>query len=625
MKALKYFLVLGSLNLCFAQESSMDELLSTYETESKLSKISKIESAGFVTTYSRDDLERMQARTLMDILRTFSIPNISRTATNNSYFMKPSNKSMPNSAIRLYINDHDMAASRFGSDAMVWSDMSLEFIDHIVVYKTSSSIEFGNEPGTVIIKLYTKSPETEEGGKVRVTADQKGSASLSTYYAHTTKSGFSYLLYANKDYIEREAYYNQAYELNSDNDSENAYANFSYKNFEVELGHYEKNNNAFLGMGSVYTPSNTKDNKQHNDHDYIHMSKKFDNDLRVQLSYDIIDVDLDYYDDGGISAGSIGIVSDYVVDIKDSVLSATIEKTFNFKNNRLFIGGFYKQKTSDFRGSFDTNSSNFKNTLNIYSLYGENSYSFSESFMFVTSLKGDFYRYDKDVKSQDMLIARAGLIKNIDNFQIKAFYTQTYYAIPMAALYSGDTNTPLKTDTSLDYPEPTLLSLGVKYKSRNHELNLKGAMITVNNKVVPDPAVGFRNLDNISYNQYELDYTYYIGAKNKINASIYSGENGEGSEMSPKYGVNIFSFNSCGKFDFYNQLLYKDSYEAYGVSMDKSYDFTSSVKYRHTDDLTFGIKGENILDKGLEQAYRNYSSSIPVFDRKFWINMEYLF
>ncbi len=621
IRVFKYIVILGSLSLCLASEN-IDELLQTYETESKLSKISKIESAGFVTTYSRDDLERMQARTLMDILKTFSIPNVSRTATNNSYFIKPSNSSMPNSAIRLYINDHDMAASRYGSDAMMWSDMSLEFIDHIVVYKTSSSIEFGNEPGTVIIKLYTKSPEAEQGGKVRVTADQKGSASLSTYYAHTTKSGFSYLFYANKDNIKREIYYNQGYELNSDNDSENVYANFSYKKFEVELGHYEKNNNAFLGMGKAYTPS---DAKQHNDHDYIHISKKFDNDLKVQLSYDIIDVDFDYYDSSGISAGDFGFVSNYAVNVKDSVLSAIIEKTFHFQNNKLFIGGFYKEKTSDFKGSFDANQNSFKNTLNIYSLYGENSYSFSDSFMFVASLKGDFYRYDKDIKSQDMLIARAGLIKNIDNFQIKAFYTKTYYAVPMAALYSGDTNAPLKTNAELDYPEPVLLSLGVKYKSQNHEFNLKGAMITVDNRVIPDPVVGFRNLDSISYNQYELDYTYYMGAKNKINLNIYSGENGENMQMSPKYGVNIISFNTYCKFDFYNQLLYKDSYEAYGVSMDRSYDFTSSVKYRHTKDLSFGIKGENILNKGLEQAYRNYPTSIPVFDRKFWINMEYLF
>jgi iron complex outermembrane receptor protein len=68
---------------------------------------------------------------------------------------------------------------------LVWGDMPIEYIDHIEVYRGASSIEFGNEPGQVVIKLYTKKPEREEGGKLRLLADDKRSHRLDAYYAHT--------------------------------------------------------------------------------------------------------------------------------------------------------------------------------------------------------------------------------------------------------------------------------------------------------------------------------------------------------------------------------------------------------------------------------------------------------
>ena len=621
MSVKKAFVLLSSISLCFGSEP-MNKLLSTYKVESELSKITKSESAGFVDTYTREDLQKMQARTLMDIFKLFTIPNVSRTSNNVAFFTKPTNPSMPNSAIRLYINDHDMAASTYGSDAMMWSDMSLEYIDHIVVYKSCSSVEFGNEPGTVIIKLYTKLAEREQGGKVRLMADQKGSNSLSSYYAHTTKKKLSYFFYVNKDDINREKYYNQGYELNSDSKSGNLYANVSYEKWVLELAHYKKENNSFLGLGRSYTPTG---GGLSSDHDYIHLSKEFHNDFKLQIAYDQLTFDADYYDSNGIYAGDLGYVQRYDATYKDKVLSLIGEKKFHTQNNKLLIGGFYKQKKSDTQSTFDTHVNDFDNTLDIYSIYAENSYSFDANTMFVASLKFDFYRYSQDVKSQDEYIARVGLIKNINNFQIKAFYTKNYYAIPMAYLYSGNQNTPYKINPDLDYTEPTLTTLGVRYKNENHELDLRAATIKVKNKVFYDPLKGFINVDEKSYEQYELKYTYKIDRANKISFDIYSGANATTLDMSPKYGAHLIAYTTYEKIDFYNEIDFRADYEVYGISVDASYNFTSAIKYHWTQDLSVGLKGENIFDKSFEQAYKGYAESIPVFDQKLWINMEYLF
>ena len=618
----KLLIFLSLSSLCFSQEENMNQLLSTYKVEASLGKITKSEAAGFVDVYSREDLEMMQAHTLMDILKQFSIPNISRTSNGLAYFTKPSNMSMPNSAIRLYINDHDMAASTYGSDAVMWADMSLEYIDHIVVYKTSSSVEFGNEPGTVIIKLYTKDAALEQGGKLRTMVDNKGSISLSTYYGETLKNDFSYFVYANGDDIKREKYYNKGHELNSDTKSENFYSNFSYKNWLVEFSHLKKKTNSFLGLGVEHTPS---DGGLDANHDYIHVTKEFQDNYKLQLSYDQLDFDGSYVDNNGINVSSLGLIKNYYTHYKDKVFSAILEKTIQTQNNKLLLGGFYKLKTSDVDGLYDGISNSYNNSLNLYSLYAEDSYSINRSTMLVSSLKFDFYRYDKSVQAKNEFIARVGLIKNIDHFQMKVFYTKTYYPIPMAYLYSDNTNIPYKTNEDLDYTEPTLLSLGIRYKNEKHEAYIRYANINVKNKISYSPTEGFINIGDKKYNQYEFKYIYKFDYFNKISFDIATGDNGESSEFSSKYIGHIIAYNRYGKFDFYNELDYKNGYVLYGVAVGDTYNFTSSIKYHITNDLSGGIKAENIFDNSAEQVYKNMNEPIPVFDRKIWINMEYLF
>jgi len=79
------------------------------------------------------------------------------------------------------------------------------------------------------------------------------------------------------------------------------------------------------------------------------------------------------------------------------------------------------------------------------------------------------------------------------------------------------------------------------------------------------------------------------------------GENASGLTMSPKYGGHIELFNSFGKIDLYNQIGYRSNCDFYGVNIDPTYDYTAS------------------------ESYAGLPYSMPIFDRKFWVNLEYLF
>ena len=600
---------------------NIDELLKAYKSESELSKITKSESAGFLDIYTREELEKMQAHTLMDILKLMTIPFVTRNSNNATSFTKPTFSFMPPYAIRLYINDHDVTSTSFGSAMVLWGDMPIDHIDHIEIYKSASSVEFGNEAGTVIIKLYTKLPEREEGGKVRASVDQRGSYYTSAYYAHTTKSGLSYIFSANGTGIKTKEYENRGYELKSDLNELSLYLNIQKDGLRVEGASYKKEKGNFLGRGRAYTPL---DGEIENFHNYIHIEKKFQNNLKISYSYDHLDFEEKGIDKSGIFAGAAGFVEDYEFYIHDIIHSFTAEKLFKHYNGELLVGAFYKKKKMIADGKFDAFATDFENTLNLYSLYLEDRFSINPTTTLIASFKGDYYSYDKEISSRKEHILRVGAIKNIGDFQLKAFYTKTYYALPFLALYGPD-KAPYIADHTLKFPEPTLTSLGIRYKNSRHTIDSRVSLITVKNKVVPKPDGTLFNKDKGWYHQYEIKYEFKIDENNLFKADAYMGENSADIVMSPKYGGHIQLFNTIDRFEIYNQIGYRSNYEAYGVDVKPTFDYSASLKYFVSKDFSVGIKGENIFGTGYKQSYPGLDYAMPIFDRKYWLNLEYLF
>ncbi|WP_456402774.1 TonB-dependent receptor plug domain-containing protein [Hydrogenimonas sp.] len=600
---------------------NMDALLKAYQSESELSKITKSESAGFLDIYTREELEKMQVHTLMDVFKLFTIPNITRTSDNINLFTKPTFPIMPPFAIRLYVNDHDMTSSSFGSALMLWSDMPVEYIDHIEVYKSAASVEFGNEPGSVIIKLYTKRPEREEGGKVRLMADQRGSYETDAYYAHTSKDRLSYFFYIHKDDTHRKTYRNAGHDLNDDKRSHTFYMNLYKDEWRLEGGSYHKIKGNFLGLGRQYTP---EDGEIDTKHAYLQLEKRFDNDLKLRIGYDHLDCYEKDVDASGIPAGSAGYVTNYSLQLHDDILSLIGEKSFTHTSGKLLLGAFYKYKGITAEGDFDGAHTAFDNVLHLSSLYLEESFYVDPETTLIASFKGDHYRFQKEVETKKEHILRAGIIRNIGHLQLKAFYTRTYYAVPMLYLYGPD-DMPYKTNPKLKNPKPTLTSFGFRYKEGPHTLDARMSLITVKDKVLTAPDGTLFNKRQGWYHQYELKYAYMFDHDTRIKLDFYKGENSARIVMSPKFGGNLQLFGTFGKFDLYGEVNYRGNYTVYGVEVDPSYDCTAAVKYHITKDLSLGLRGENIFGTGFKQAYKGLSYPLPVFDRKFWINMEYLF
>jgi len=629
---MRFFLIF--LSLCFVTQAQEDfaSLLDTYQAESDLSKITKRESAGFVDVYTRNDLEQMQVKTFEDVLRIIPGLHYTRTVNNLSSLQKPTSSNIKLTSTRLYINDHDMSSSSFGSAFLIWGELPIEYIDHIEVYKGSSSIEFGNETASLVIKLYTKTPEREEGGKVRAYGDNLGSINLDTYIA-STYDELSYFVYANCNNINRTKYHNyydaKEYTLSSDRSGHNLYANINYKDFRVELGSYVKESDSFLGIGIYKTPTGGKLDAYQN---YIHMTYEIADDLKLQLSYDNVSYERSYLDPNGIPAANMPLLNSYYLHFKDDILTAILEKQLQYEKHSLLLGSFYKQKRFEESGDFSNDdaynySNSFSNTLNLYSVYAEYNYDLDNKTKFIASVKEDYFRYKTEVKDSNEFVARVGVIKNIDHFQLKAFATRTYIPTAFYQLYNPE-NKPYKANPDLDNMPLYIASVSLRYHQDKHDLEIIYAKNKVDDVILYNRATsyGFYNSSKQSiYTRYQAKYIYNFDIDNKLVIDFYAGESDSDIKTSPQYAANLMFFNRYKKFDIYNELLYKSSYSDYGIYVDSSFNYTCAVKYHINKDLSAGLRAENIFNDSYEQAYSIYGDSIPVTDQKIWLNMEYLF
>ena len=601
-------------------DESMDYLLKAYRKEADLSKITKKDSAGIVDVFTRDDLEKMQARTLLDVLKTIPLLNLTRTPNNIYLFNKPTVSYLPLSAIRLYINDHDMSSSSFGSAMLIWDDVPIEYIDHIEIYKGTSSIEFGNEPGIIVIKLYTKRPEREDGGKLRLLAGDRGSKEGDLYYGHTTSAGLSLFAYADKENLHRITYRNAGYEYPSDKEGSNLYANVLYDGWRLEGGSYHKKNDDFLGR----YPYRSEGGDLKATHSYLHLTKTTPRGLKLQVAYDSLFYDRTYLGEE-IAAGNAGPVSDYKIRFDDRIFTLSLEQRWHTGRNTLLAGGFYKRKSFDAEGTFDDVSSRYGAGLNLFSAYLENRYDLDGKKSFVASLKGDFYDYDHGIENAGEWIGRLGYLQSFDRLKAKLFFVRSYMPIPFYKLYS-DEGIPFRTNADLKSPVLYLAIGEISCYSGPHTFDLRLGVNRVKNRIVYSPAQGYVN-NNASgnYQRLTLEYTYRYDRFNRLLLSFFTGKNDKGIDDSPRWGAIFRWWHSLGGFDLYNEINYKTSYRYAGQSIPESVEYTAALKYHVTSDLSVGVRGENIFGTGYQQAYAGFPYPIDVIDKKVWLNLEYLF
>ena len=610
---------------------SIDQLLENYRIESDLSKITRRDSAGVITLYTREDLEQMQARSLLDILKTVPMLGVTRSSNNLTLLYQPTIAHMSPSSIRLYINDHDMTSTSFGSAMLIWGDMPVEMIDHIEIYKGASSIEFGNEPGILIIRLYTKTAERDEGGKIKGWWGDRGSLEGSFYLAHTTKKNLKIFAYADNFDIKYKKYHDKYGTIKEDGNGGLLYGDIQYNNWRIETGRYRKDQDNFLGF--FYN----RDGNLDATHTYVHASRKIPEDYNIQISYDNIDYERTY--EGGVPMilGEAHIkVNRYQTRFIDDIFNLSAEKIFKRGSNRIMIGAFYKYKSFKQRGHFkeldDTLlKSRYHSGLNLYSVYMEDRYDFSTQNALIASLKGDFYRYTGKVEDDFQWIGRAGYMQRWSKWYFKMFLTHTYLTPPFYKLYC-DKNFPYRTNPQLKAPQIDMLESTIDYRYDIHTFRLVWGWQRSKDEIIYSHAPGpaYVNDGSSRYTAVtSFEYEGRLSLNHRLYASVFTGSNSEG-DQSPEWGSIMRFYDRFGDIDLYNEVIWRSDYD-YNITpaskkhIKRSFNYTVALTWHVNEDVSVAFKGENVFKSGYKQAYHRYQQTFPVNERKFWINLEYLF
>ncbi len=624
MHIFAFFLLFSSL--VFAEELSLDTLLKEYKSAEEPYLQTKKESAGHIRVITRSELDKMQAYTLNDVLKTVRFFTLQPKRNGMTTLIRSGESQMSSLPVKIYINSHELNSATLGNVLVQYGRMGLYFIDYIEIYQAGNSVTFGNEPGTLLIKLFTKDSSRENSTSVQTSVDTLGSVTLQAVEAKVFDE-YSYLANIDLRKNNYEEYNIGGTDLSRDGLRGQLYLKFSKKDdYDIEFGAINEKYDIFSGLGVA-----TEDGHTHTNDIYAHITKYFKDNLKVMLtaSYEKFEIyNRDYI---GIPLPGIAapLPKQFDTAINTKVYSAIVEKRFLNGNNDLFVGAQFKHQEfsiDEYRvDGIDIPMNWGPKELDIYMLYAENLYNINENHLISLSAKIDHYENSFD-KSSTEHILRAGYVGIFDEFKFKLFAMQSYlYPTFIQTTYSPN----YRVNPNLESAELLTFSAELIYTKENTaygfgigQSKAKSAIIFDKNTTNPTESSYINSGAN---NRFELVFAnveHSFDIDNRVKIEIY--RQFRDSYYSPREGAAIQLFNTIGNIDIYNELLYRSKYTSQeGIDVKRGYDYTFGAIYRVNKRTELKLKAENIFDKASEAPINGVD--VSAIDRRVLFTAEYTF
>ena len=620
-----FFLIFISSSFAY----DMPTLIEDYKQSSELSLKTKNENAGNLVIYTRDDLERMQALTLKDLLKTLRYFSYSESKLAQGDMLNLDSFSNQSKGIRLYLNEHELLSPLKGSGFANFGDMELEFIDHVEIYTGFPSFEFGIAPATVVIRLYTKSAKHDEGGKVKLLGGTYGSHLASGYYTDAFDD-FSYFAYVGQYNNDRKAYDNEDSNLNRDQLRNRFYGSLSTQNHTLEVHAVKTDDDAFMGEFEDTRNFNVLDNSLETDYISLSSYSQFmDKSLELKLLYTSQNSELN--EDLQLKNSTANSISSYDMTEEES-FTAVLEKKWQLNNHELSLGMQYRYKHFDIEDvSFAGVSTPFTQTFDneqIYSVYLQDLYALNEHHSLVFSVMGQSYKRGGNVDEPNTSQLRLGYIYTGESMSAKTTLSSQEFAVePYMVIDSRDGNANLKSEGYQSLAQEFIYASNATINNfifSFARLSDYPLLIERASSGTPRWENSDKDLD-IFTSSYEFTYLYSRKDKLEFSLNYAYSDSVYSQDKAKSLSSLIRSLNSFGKFDIFNELWAVDP--AFNSSI--SLDYSAGVIYHVTQDFSLQAKGENILDRAQERDYYDINNnkffSMSVIDQKAWFGLEYLF
>ncbi|MEA1955474.1 MAG: TonB-dependent receptor [Campylobacterota bacterium] len=620
---MKFFIIIQFLIVfIFAQEINLDNLLKKYQDSESLYQKTKQENAGLLISYSREDLEQMQAYKLKDVLKTVRLFNMQLNPIGVISLKKAGASYLSMNPIKLYIDDFEVTSLMQANPIEMYVDMDIYFVDHIEIYQGGSSIAFGNEPGSMVIRLYSKNPNRENSSSTQLSVDSYGGKDLRFVDAGSTDD-YDYLSYINIADVKYDTYNLNSKNISKDGKRYQTHFKFSQENnFNIEFDSIVNKGEPSKGLGT----SPISDNEVKRAYAYLSATKFFKDNLKISFSISGEIKKVDFKDDIGFILPDGTISNNFNTDINSKIYRAIIEKKIISSNHDLLIGAQYLQKNLDIK-DYETDGTTpaFNlDKLNIYMFYLEEQYNINKNNLISFSGKMDFYKNNLSKNSSEYAVRLAYINIFNDNWKTKLFGIRRY--VCPNGLQSSFAMPIHKPNPNLHSAIPKTIVSEIEYNDNSKKITFGLAHMVMDSPIVFDFInKQYINSDKtIRYNRMYIRDEYKFDIDNKVTVEYFKLY--KDSYASSGSGALIQLFNKIDKFSIYNELVYRDSYSLNSIKIDAGYDWTMSINYPLTKKLNLKAKGENLLDKASETLI-DFTTQLkaPVTDRRFIATVEYTF
>ncbi|OHE05949.1 MAG: TonB-dependent receptor, partial [Sulfurimonas sp. RIFCSPLOWO2_12_FULL_36_74] len=511
-------------------------------------------------------------------------------------------------------------SATLGNVLVQYGKMGLYFIDHIEVYQSGNSVTFGNEPGTMLIKLYTKEPSRENSTSTQASVDSLGSITLQGVDAKKFDN-YSYLANVDLRKNNHKDYTTTNSELSRDGARGQFYFKFSKdSDYDIEVGATQEKYDIFGGLGTA-----TIDGHTYTQDIYTHLTKYFENNLKIMLTTSHENFEIYDKDSIAIPIPTVPFQTQLNTEVSTEVYSAIIEKKFIDGNNELSLGAQFKHqkfKINEYKtDGIDRAVAWGPKDLDIYMIYAENLYNINKNHLISLSAKMDYYENEFS-KSSTEHILRAGYIALLDDeWKFKLFVMDSYlYPTFIQTTYSPNYN----VNPDLESSDILLLTAEMIYSKDNTTFGFGVGRNETDNAVVFNMSQN-KYVNDTEKNSFELIFAnieHNFDIDNKIKIEYFKQY--REAYYSPRFGASLQLFNTVGKFDFYNELIYRSEYTSIdGVDMAEGYDYSLGAIYKLNKQTELKLKAENILDKASKTSISGIDVSTT--DRRVLLTMEYTF
>ncbi|BCD68085.1 TonB-dependent receptor plug domain-containing protein [Nitratiruptor sp. YY09-18] len=622
--------------LCvYADQTNLDMLLGSLQQAEDLSKKTIQESAGYVITYTREDLDRMHIKSLKEILERLPFIRYNEDANGLTDLFYEPFQPTKYGQIKLYIDDKETSDAIFGNSLQAFSEMDISFIDHIEIYLGAVSFTLGTEPSITIIKLYTKDPARENSAMIDIGGGSRGKKDF-IYLNGRDLGDMKYLFYVNHRDNRRKKIKFHSTELSRDKKFNSMYF-LLYKdklryelfvsridikpftagaiNLEPKLAHISTRN-FFTGL--------RYDDPENGWHNYLYFT--YSNNWAYERGNGIL---------GVLPQNRFLYLKPYKShDFKatSTVTEVDIKKKFQItKNWSLLTGITGKAKHFEFlKNRFDNIDFSHLpyNQENLVAGYIESSYLLNNNNVVILDLKKDKYFENGPVDDYDQIFFRTGYIYNSPTIVTKFFLGKTDLKPSPKQLLESLNSNKLKKQTY------TAFAWELQKKDKKQKFSILYTWMQIENLIIRDIDTFklINDTNNLIYNTLDIRYCYKFDLDNKMEIEGFIVKPNRQTNPSSRnlYGAHIMSYNKWKNFNFFNSLVYRRWTKDQG----SGFDYSFTVNYRLSDKLSFYFKGLNIFGSAIKTNYYGYDmvksqiiklSDVDVIDREFLVGMEYQF